>query len=64
MNLWMLALEMSFQICGVSVLKTLAAMLAFAASDILLFSGIEDFYLIELSVDVTVVDLGLLALWC
>ena len=45
-------------------MKTLAAMLAFAASDILLFSGIEDFNLIELSVDVTVVDLGPLALWC
>ena len=51
MNLWMLALQMSFQICGVSVLKTLAAMLAFAATDILVFSRIEDFNLIKLLVN-------------
>ena len=64
MNLWMLALEMSFQICGVSVLKTLAAMLAFAATDILVFSRIEDFNLIKLLVNMTEVDPGSLAPWC
>ena len=64
MNLWMLALQMSFQICGVSVLKTLAAMLAFAATDILVFSRIEDFNLIKLLVNMTEVDPGSLALWC
>ena len=60
----MLALQMSFQICGVSVLKTLAAMLAFAATDILVFSRIEDFNLIKLLVNMTEVDPGSLALWC
>ena len=64
MNLWMLALQVSFQICGVSVLKTLAAMLAFAATDILVFSRIEDFNLIKLLVNMTEVDPGSLALWC
>ena len=64
MNLWMLALQMSFQICGVSVLKTLAAMLAFAATDILVFSRIEDFNLIKLLVNMTEVDPGSLAPWC
>ena len=64
MNLWMLALQMSFQICGVSVLKTLAAMLAFAATDILVFSRIEDFNLIKLLVNMTEDDPGSLALWC
>ena len=60
----MLALQMSFQICGVSVLKTLAAMLAFAATDILVFSRIEDFNLIKLLVNMTEVDPGSLAPWC
>ena len=64
MNLWMLALQMSFQICGVSVLKTLAAMLAFAATHILVFSRIEDFNLIKLLVNMTEDDPGSLALWC
>ena len=52
----MLALEMSFQISGVPALKTVAAMLAFAATDILVFFGIEDFNLIKLTVDVSEVE--------
>ena len=62
MNLWMLALEMSFQISGVPALKTVAAMLAFAARDILIFSDVESLHLIKLTMDMTEVEPWSLAL--
>ena len=60
----MLALEMSFQISGVPVVKTLAAMLAFAARHILIFPCIEDLNLLKFPVDMTEVQLWFLVLRC
>ena len=60
----MLALEMSFQIGGVPVEKFLAALLAFAAGDFLIFPCIEDLNLLEFLVDMTEVELWSLVLWC
>ena len=59
MNLWMLALEMSFQIGGVPVEKFLAALLAFAAGDILSFLN-----MLEFPVDLAEVELWSLVLRC
>ena len=61
---WMLALEMSFQIGGVPVEKFLAALLAFAAGDILIFPCIEDLNLLEFPVDLAEVELWSLVLRC
>ena len=62
--LWMLALEMSLQIGGVSVEKCLAALLAFTAGDIFIFPCIEDLNLLKFLVDVTEVELWSLVLRC
>ena len=55
----MLALEMSFQIGGVPVEKFLAALLAFAAGDILSFLN-----MLEFPVDLAEVELWSLVLRC